>query len=52
MYINKDNKAVLTVFITEVVAEEVYFADSKKEQSNVTTSEGFMVVEGDSGLPF
>ena len=49
---NYDDKDGKKVFITEVVAEEVYFADSKKEQSNVTTSEGFMVVEGDSGLPF
>ena len=49
---NYDDKDGKKVFVTEVVAEEVYFADSKKEQSNVTTSEGFMVVEGDSGLPF
>ena len=49
---NYDDKEGKKVFVTEVVAEEVYFADSKKEQSNVTTSEGFMAVEGDSGLPF
>ena len=49
---NYDDKNGKKVYVTEVVAEEVYFADSKKEQSNVTTSEGFMVVEGDSGLPF
>ena len=49
---NYDDKDGKKVYVTEVVAEEVYFADSKKEQSNVTTSEGFMVVEGDSGLPF
>lgn len=48
---NYDDKDGKKVYITEVVAEEVYFADSKKEP-NVTTSEGFMVVEGDSGLPF
>ena len=49
---NYDDKDGKKVYVTEVVAEEVYFADSKKEQSNVTTSEVFMVVEGDSGLPF
>ena len=48
---NYDDKEGKKVFVTEVVAEEVYFADSKKEQ-NATTSAGFMAVEGDSGLPF
>ena len=36
-------------YVTEVVAEEVYFADSKKEE---TKSEGFMTLEADSSLPF
>ena len=49
---NYDDKDGKKVYVTEVVAEEVYFADSKKEQSNVTTSEGFMAVEGDKNLPF
>lgn len=49
---NYDDKEGKKVFVTEVVAEEVYFADSKKEQSNVTTSAGFMAVEGDIDLPF
>ncbi len=49
---NYDDKEGKKVFVTEVVAEEVYFADSKKEQGNVTTSAGFMAVEGDSDLPF
>ena len=49
---NYDDKDGKKLYVTEVVAEEVYFADSKKEQSNVTTSEGFMAVEGDSSLPF
>ena len=49
---NYDDKDGKKIYITEVVAEEVYFADSKKEQSNVTTSEGFMAVEGDKNLPF
>ena len=48
---NYDDKDGKKVFVTEVVAEEVYFADSKKEP-NVTTSAGFMAVEGDSNLPF
>jgi single-strand DNA-binding protein len=48
---NYDDKNGKKVFVTEVVAEEVYFADSKKEQ-NATTSAGFMAVEGDSDLPF
>ena len=48
---NYDDKEGKKVFVTEVVAEEVYFADSKKE-ANVTTSAGFMAVEGDSDLPF
>ena len=48
---NYDDKEGKKVFVTEVVAEEVYFADSKKE-TNVTTSAGFMAVEGDSDLPF
>lgn len=47
-YTDKDGKKV---FVTEVVAEEVYFADSKKEP-NVTTSAGFMAVDNPEGLPF
>ena len=47
---NYDDKEGKKVFVTEVVAEEVYFADSKKEQS-ATTSAGFMQVE-EEGLPF
>ena len=49
---NYDDKDGKKVFVTEVVAEEVYFADSKKNEPTVTTSEGFMQVEGDSDLPF
>lgn len=48
---NYDDKEGKKIFVTEVVAEEVYFADNKKEQ-NATTSAGFMAVEGDSDLPF
>jgi single-strand DNA-binding protein len=47
---NYDDKDGKKVSVTEVVAEEVYFADSKKEQS-ATTSAGFMQVE-EEGLPF
>ena len=47
---NYDDKEGKKIHVTEVVAEEVYFADSKKEQS-ATTSAGFMQVE-DEGLPF
>lgn len=51
---NYDDKDGKKVYVTEVVAEEVYFADSKKSsEPNVTTSEGFMVIEEDSSsLPF
>ena len=48
---NYDDKDGKKVFVTEVVAEEVYFADSKKEP-NVTTSAGFMAVDNPEGLPF
>lgn len=50
---NYDDKDAKKVYVTEVVAEEVYFADSKKTvEPNATTSEGFMVIEEDSNLPF
>lgn len=48
---NYDDKEGKKIFVTEVVAEEVYFADSKKEP-NVTTSAGFMAVDNPEGLPF
>ena len=48
---NYDDKEGKKIFVTEVVAEEVYFADSKKEQ-NATTSAGFMAVDNPEGLPF
>ena len=44
-----DDKEGKKIYVTEVVAEEVYFADSKKEE---TKSEGFMTLEEDSSLPF
>ena len=49
---NYDDKDGKKVYVTEVLAEEVYFADSKKEQNNATTSAGFMAVEEDSQLPW
>ena len=48
---NYDDKEGKKIFVTEVVAEEVYFADSKKEP-NATTSAGFMAVENPERLPF
>ena len=45
-----DDKEGKKVSVTEVGAEEVYYADIKKEQS-ATTSAGFMQVE-EEGLPF
>lgn len=38
-------------YVTEVVAEEVYFADSKKEDSNTTTEQtGFNVIDDDDRI--
>ena len=64
---NYDDKDGKKVYVTEVVAEEAYFADSKRDPSaagfeagfnasaqptNTPTSEGFMAIEEDSNLPF
>lgn len=54
---NYDDKDGKKVYVTEVVAEEVYFADTKKEsketQETQQTSDGFQVVQqDDSNLPF
>lgn len=49
-YDDKDGKKV---YVTEVLAEEVYFADSKKENNNTTTSqEEFAPIQDDDELPF
>ena len=63
-YDDKDGKKV---YVTEVIAEDAYFADSKREPgannfdmgfnpsaqpSNTPSSEGFMAIEEDSNLPF
>lgn len=39
-------------YVTEVVAEEAYFADSKKENSNETSQEEFAPIQDDDELPF
>ena len=63
---NYDDKDGRKVYVTEVVAEEAYFADSKRDpnaanfeagfnasaQPSTPTSEGFMAIEEDSNLPF
>ena len=64
---NYDDKDGKKVYVTEVVAEEAYFADSKREPgaanfeagfnpaaqpTETPTSEGFMAIEEDSNLPF
>jgi single-strand DNA-binding protein len=48
-YDDKDGKKV---YVTEVVAEEAYFADTKKQDDFVKQDTTFTVVEGDSDLPF
>ena len=50
-YDDKDGKKV---YVTEVVAEEAYFADSKKQDDFAPqdTMAGFTTIEEDSNLPF
>lgn len=48
-YDDKDGKKV---YVTEVVAEEAYFADTKRQDDFVKQDTTFTVVEGDSDLPF
>ena len=50
---NYDDKDGKKVYVTEVVAEEAYFADSKK-QDDFTPQDttGFTTIEEDSNLPF
>lgn len=45
-----DNK--VKHYITEVIAEEVYFADSKKEGTTTTTQDEFEPIQDDDELPF
>ena len=64
---NYDDKDGKKVYVTEVVAEDTYFADSKRDHNANTfdagfnpsaqpneapSSEGFMAIEEDSNLPF
>ena len=49
---NYDDKDRKKVYVTEVVAEDTYFADSKKTDNSLTSSTGFMEVPEDSNLPF
>ena len=49
---NYDDKDGKKVYVTEVVAEEAYFADTKKQDDFVKQDTTFTVVEGDSDLPF
>lgn len=65
---NYDDKDGKKVYVTEVVAEEAYFADSKRDPNaannfeagfnasaqptQTPASEGFMAIEEDSNLPF
>ena len=50
-YDDKDGKKV---YVTEVVAEEAHFADTRKmdDFTKQDTTTGFTTVEGDSDLPF
>lgn len=51
-YENKDNKKV---YVTEIIAEEVYFADSKKNNEQVSEQEftpSFSMLDDDDELPF
>ena len=49
---NYDDKDGKKVYVTEVVAEEVHFADSKKDgASTAVPQDGFVAVE-DNQLPF
>ena len=49
---NYDDKEGKKIFVTEVVAEEVYFADSKRDPNATNFEAGFMAVENPEGLPF
>lgn len=54
-YENKDNKKV---YVTEIIAEEVYFADSKKNNEQVSEqvqnefTPSFSMLDDDDDLPF
>ena len=37
-------------YVTEIIAEEVYFADSKKEENTATEQTGFNVIDDDDRI--
>ena len=48
---NYDDDKGVKHYITEVIAEECYFADSKKESDNTTTEQtGFNVIDDDDRI--
>ena len=51
---NYDDKDGKKVYVTEVVAEEAHFADTKKQDDFTpqNTTAGFTTIENDSKLPF
>lgn len=51
---NYDDKDGKKVYVTEVVAEEAHFADTKKQDdfAQQDTTAGFTTIEDDSNLPF
>lgn len=49
---NYDDKDGKKIYVTEVVAEEAHFADTKKQDDFAKQDTGFEVVENDSSLPF
>ena len=48
---NYDDKQGVKHYVTEVIAEEVYFAGEKKEESQNNTADDFEITDMDS-LPF
>ena len=49
---NYDDKDGKKIYVTEIVAEEAYFADTKKQDDFVKQDTTFTVVEGDPEMPF
>lgn len=49
---NYEDENKVKHYVTEVIAEEVYFADSKKEGTTTTTASEFEAIQDDDELPF
>ena len=49
---NYDDKDGKKIYVTEIVAEEAHFADTKKQDDFVKQDTTFTVVEGDPEMPF